>query len=226
MASKPQSSSCLPVKEGRWEGGAQSGSLVELKRRKGEIGGRPSTQLTPPDQGKQNTPAQVIGRGHLLGGPVEIAGAGWSAPKYFETPGDGQLCVWIEHLTERATSSRCGPVAQTASGKGTVYIESFSEGMGTSRPRETELTGSVAPGVASLQVSFRRHGRRRIFHTKAILAVVDGELQKSLKQPFPFGYFVVNVRGQFIARSLRVRAFDREGHFVGTSDDASWGFLP
>ena len=102
----------------------------------------------------------MIGRGHLLGGPVEIAGAGWSAPKYFETPGDGQLCVWIEHLTERATSSRCGPVAQTASGKGTVYIESFSEGMGTSRPRETELTGSVAPGVASLQVSFGDLGAR------------------------------------------------------------------
>lgn len=200
--------------------------IAEGRKRKGEIGGQPSTRLTPPDQGKQDTPALVIGRGHLLGDPVEIAGAGWSAPRYFETPGSGQLCVWIEYLAERSTSSTCGPVAQTASGKETVYIESFGEGMGTNSPRKAELTGSLAPGVASVRVSFRRQGSGRVFHTNAVLALVVGELQKSLKQPSPFGYFVIKVRGQFIARSLRIRAFDKDGHFVGASDDGSWESLP
>jgi hypothetical protein len=200
--------------------------IVESRKRKGEVGGSPSTRLTPPDQGKQTTPALTIGRGRLLGSPVEIAGAGWSAPRYFETPGSGQLCVWIEYLAERSTSSSCGPVAQTASGKETVYIESFSEGMGSNSPREAELTGSLAPGVASVEVSFRRRGSRRVFHTNAVLALVSGELQKSLKQPSPFGYFVIKVRGQFIMRSLKIRASDDEGHFVGASDDGSWEFLP
>jgi hypothetical protein len=200
--------------------------VAVAQKRQGEIGGRPSTRLTPPDQGKQTTPALVIGRGRLFGGPVEIAGAGWSAPKYFETPGDGQLCVWVEYLAERSMSSTCGPVAQTASGKETVNIESFREGMGTGVPREAELTGSLAPGVASAQVSFRRHGSRRVFHAKAVVAVVDGALRERLEQPAPFGYFAVKVRGQFVARSLRIRAFDKDGHFVGASDDGSWDFLP
>ncbi len=199
---------------------------AKVRKVKGKIGGRPSTRLTPPDQGKQTTPALVIGHGRLLGGPVEIAGAGWSAPKYFETPGGGQFCVWIEYLAEQATSSMCGPVAQTASGKETVYIESFSEGMGPNSPREVELTGSLAPGAASVQVSFRRRGSPRIFQTSAVVALISGELQKSLKQPSPFGYFVIRVRGQFVASSLRIRALDKEGHFVGASDNGSWESLP
>jgi hypothetical protein len=205
---------------------AQPASRVKVRKRKGKIGGRPSTPLAPPTQGKQTTPALVIGRGSLFGEPVEIAGAGWSAPKYFETPGGGQLCVWIEFLADQSTSSMCGPVAQTASGKETVYIESFWEGMGTNGPREAELTGSLAPDVASVRVSFRRRGSQRIFQTNAVVALVSGELQKSLKQPSPFGYFVIKVRGRFVARSLQIRAFDEEGHFVGASDDASWGFIP
>lgn len=204
----------------------QSVSPHKVKKRKGEVGGRPSMRLSSPDQGKQTTPALVIGRGHLLGEPVEIAGAGWSAPKYFESPGGGQLCVWIEYLAESWTSSTCGPVAQTASGKETVYIESFSESMGTNRPREAEFTGSLSPGVASVRVSFRRNGSRRIFQTSAVVAPVSGELQKSLDQPAPFGYFVIKVRGQLVARSLRIRALDKEGHLVGTSDNGSWEFLP
>jgi hypothetical protein len=206
--------------------GQTTAQPAKARKRKGKIGGRPSARLTPPDQGKQTTPALVIGRGHLLGGPVEIAGAGWSAPRYFETPGGGQFCVWVEFLGGWSTSSMCGPMAQTASGKETVYIESFSEGMGTNSPREVELTGSLAPDVASVRVSFRRRGSRRIFQTSAVVAVVSGELQKSLKQPSPFGYFVIKVRGQVIARSLRIRALDKEGHFVGASDDGSWEFLP
>jgi hypothetical protein len=210
----------------RKEGQGPASPTAEGRKRKGEIGGRPSTRLTPPDQGKQTTPALVIGRGRLPGGPVEIAGAGWSAPRYFETPGGGQLCVWIEYLAEKSTSSRCGPVAQTASGEETVYIESFSEGMGTNRPREAEFTGSLSSGVASVRVSFHRHGSRRVFHTNAVVALVSGGLRKSLQQPAPFGYFVIKVRGQLIARSLRIQAFDKEGHYVGASDDDSWEFLP
>jgi hypothetical protein len=206
--------------------GAQPASLVKKRKRKGEIGGRPSTRLAPLGDGKQTTPALVIGRGALLGDPVEIAGAGWSAPKYFETPGGDQFCVWIEFLAERSTSSMCGPVAQTASGKETVYIESFGESGGTGRPREAEITGSLAPDVASVQVSFRRHESRRTSHGHAVVALVNGELQKSLKQPAPFGYFVTKVRGRIVAKSLQIRAFDKEGHFVGASDDASWDFIP
>lgn len=207
-------------------GEQQSASPIKVRKRKGEIGGLPSTRLTPPDQGKQTTPALVIGRGSLPSGPVEIAGAGWSAPKYFETPGGGQLCVWVEFLAEQSTSSMCGPVAQTASGKETVYIESLRESTETNGPREVELTGSLAPDVASVQVSFRRHGSQRIFQTNAVVALVGGELQKSLKQPASFGYFAIKVRGRFVARSLRIRALDKEGNFVGASDDGSWESLP
>lgn len=98
--------------------------------------------------------------------------------------------------------------------------------MGTNRPREAELTGSLAPDVASVQVSFRRHGSQRMFQTSAVVALVSGELQKSLKQPAPFGYFVIKVRGRFVARSLRIRALDKEGNFVGASDNGSWEFIP
>lgn len=213
------------AREGRERQGATS-TIAVAQKRKGEIGGRPSTRLTSPDHGKQTTPALVIGRGRLLGGPVEIAGAGWSAPRHYEAPVDGQLCVWIEYLAERSTSSTCGPVAQTASGKETVYIESFREDAGTGTPREAELTGSLAPGVASAQVSFRRHGSRRTSHVKAVVAVVDGALQERLKQPAPFGYFAIKLRGQITASSLRIRAFDEAGNFVGVSDAGSWEFLP
>lgn len=241
---KDGASFVYPINAGPgWEGGFQPVIVTEppvegdprgqataqpakMRKGKGKIGGRPSTRLTPPDQGKQTTPALVIGRGHLFGGPVEIAGAGWSAPKYFETPGGGQFCVWVEFLAELSTSSMCGPVAQIASGKETVYFESFREGMGTNGPREVELTGSLVPDVASVQVSFRRRGNPRIFQTSAVVAFISGELQKSLEQPSPFGYFVIRVRGQFIASSLRIRALDKEGHFVGASDDGSWEFIP
>lgn len=200
----------------------QPASLVKVRKRRGKIGGRPSTWLTPPDQGKQTTPALVIGRGHLFGEPVEIAGAGWSAPKYFEPPGGDQFCVWVGFASK---PSVCGPFAERASGEETVYIESLWEGWGTGG-QSVELTGSLAPDVASLRVSFRRHGSPRIFQTSAVVAIVSGELQTRLKQPAPFGYFVAKMRGRVVINSLRIRALDKEGHFVGASDDGSWEFLP
>lgn len=203
--------------------GAEAASASSTK---GTIGGPPSTPLPPPDQGKQTSPALVIGQGRLFGDPVEIAGAGWSAPSYFETPGGGQLCVWIEYLAEQPTSSMCGPVAQRASGNEAIYIESFAEGMGTNGPREVDLSGSLALDVTSVQVSFRRRGSGQIFHANAVVAAVSGELQERLKQPGPFGYFVVKARGKVITRSLRFRAFDNEGHFVGVSSGVSSEFLP
>lgn len=54
--------------------GQMAAQPAKVRKGKGKIGGRPSTRLTPPDQGKQTTPALVIGRGHLLGGPVELDG--------------------------------------------------------------------------------------------------------------------------------------------------------
>lgn len=105
-------------------------------------------------------------------------------------------------------------------------MESFTEGTGTNSPRELELSGSLAPGVASVQVSFRRRGSVRIFHTKAAVGAVSGELQERLKQPGPFGYFVVKMRGKVIAGTLRFRAFGREGHFVGASHGLDSEFLP
>lgn len=205
---------------------AQSSTTGRVRKHKGEIGGPPSTRLAPPDQGMQTTPALVIGRGRLFGGPVEIAGAGWSAPSFFETPGGGQLCVWIEYLVDQATSSMCGPVAQTASGEETVYIESLGGGMGGNGSRETEIAGSLAPDVAFIRVSFSRQGTRRLFDADAVVAHVGGELQKCLKQPASFGYFVIKVRGRFIERSLRIRAFDKEGRFVGASQGVSSESLP
>lgn len=204
----------------------QAPSLVKTRKRKGAIGGRPSALISSPTQGRRTTPALVIGRGSLLGGPVEIVGAGWSAPRYFETPGDGQLCVWVELLAAQESSLTCGPVAETASDGKAVHIEAFREGGNSRGPREAEIAGSLSPDVASISVSFGRRGSPRIFHAKAVVARVSGDLQTSLKQPNPFGYFVSEVRGRFIARSLRIQAFDKEGHLVGISQGLSSEFLP
>jgi hypothetical protein len=80
----------------------------------------------------------------------------------------------------------------------------------------TELSGSVAPGIASVQVLFRRHGGPKQHRLDAVVAQVSGELQSRLKQPAPFGYFVAEMRGLPVKGSLRVRALDAQGDTVAS----------
>jgi hypothetical protein len=183
---------------------------------KGEVGGPPSIPLGPPDEGKQMTPAVVIGRGTTFGGAVELVSYGWLAPRDSAPPGGrNQFCIWIEHLPDEISPGTCDAALDPRGGR-EIAIDDVIHGLGSAAQRFTEIGGRVSPDVASVRVAFRRPGNRS-YTVAAVVGQVAGELQAKLKQSAPFGYFAAKIHGLVSLKSIRVRALDASGLVIDTT---------
>jgi hypothetical protein len=181
----------------------------------GEVGGPPTLKLGPPDEGKRRSPALVIGRGQTFSGPLEIVAYGWLAPK--DTVGAGasgkQFCVWTESLPDEISFGTCDlPLTE-----GPISVDSGGGRIGPPKDRFTEVGGRLSPEVKTVRLDFRRSPDGRLLHVKAIVAQVDGELRRRLKQSARFGYFTARIRGTVATGAFRARAFDSAGNEIGQS---------
>ena len=180
----------------------------------GQVGGPPTIALGPPDEGKRTTPDVVIGRGDTFGGPVELVAYGWRAPHdAIPSSPRKQFCVWVEYLPEEISYGTCNR-ALDPSYEGKVIIDSRVQALGPPGQRYTEIGGRLAPGVASVQVSYAS-GDHKLSVVNATVAQVTGSLQHKLHQPAPFGYFDAKIPDLVRFSAIRVRAYDRSGNFVG-----------
>lgn len=179
---------------------------------KGQIGGPPDLALGSPDEGTRTTAPLVIGRGETFNGPVEIVGYGWSAPKDSGSSSQNKLCVWMEYPPREINFATCDSMLGSVHA---MQIDNFTQIVRPRGLRSTEIGGRLGSGVVSVQIVYRRPGGQR-FQLNATVAQVSGQLQKALKQPAPFGYFVAKVRGLIGLKAFRVQAFDATGHVVGS----------
>jgi hypothetical protein len=187
---------------------------------KGQVGGPPTLPLGQADEGKKITPALVIGRGSSYDGPVEITAYGWRAPPDTGSTGK-QYCVWVEYLPDDIQSGTCASPLEPLDSGGPISIDSELQGISPKPRRYTAIGGRLTPEVASVRVSYRRHGSKKRFHVKAIVAQVSGKLQQRLGQPGPFGYFDAKIRGLVPLSRVRAQALDASGHVIGSADHLS-----
>lgn len=92
--------------------------------------------------------------------------------------------------------------------------------------RSTTVGGRVAPGAAAVRLYFHRPKRGKRRRVDALVAQVDGDLQRRLKQPAPFGFFYARVRGVVrfgVVRfgAFRAQALDSSGTVSGTAGGGS-----
>jgi hypothetical protein len=181
----------------------------------GQVGGPPTIALGPPDEGERTTRDLVIGRGDTVTGPVELVAYGWLAPRDSLPPGPRkQLCIWVEHLPKEISPGMCGPLLDPEGGQ-KIAIDDRIGRLGKPAQRLTEIGGRLTPDVASVRISYRRNGHKA--SGKAVVAQVAGELQDRLRQPTPFGFFNLQIRGQVPWRSIRVQAYDDAGAVLETA---------
>lgn len=176
---------------------------------KGQAGGPPTNALDPPDEGRQTSPELVIGRGETVEGPVEIVAYGWE-PESGSGPAD--FCVWVMHPTHILPGA-CEAAPRRA---GSIGMEMRIRLIEPRSERATYIGGLVSPDVESVRISFRRPGSSRRFRVKPILGRVQGELQRRLRQPVPFGFYYAPVTGLVNFGQVRAEALNAEGEVVGT----------
>ncbi|HVY77515.1 MAG TPA: hypothetical protein VG898_03315 [Solirubrobacterales bacterium] len=201
------------------QAGTQSPSRVKVRKRRGRVGGRPTIPLGPPDEGKRTTPDFVIGKGRTAAGPVELVAYGWLAPRdSLPIAPRRQVCVWVEHLPREISPGFCGPLLAPDGGR-KIVIDDRVQALGKPAQRSTEIGGRLTPDVDSVRVSYRRNGRK--LSEMAVMARVDGDLQRKLHQPTSFGYFDLRVRGQVPWGSMQVQAYDRKGALLATAGEGA-----
>jgi len=177
---------------------------------RGQVGGPPTINLGPPDEGKQTSPELVIGRGTTVGRSAEIVAYGWEEEE--DSP-PADFCVWAEQLPDQVLFGACKTAPSQA---GAIGMEMKIQAL---KPRSTQATyigGLVSPDVRSVRITFRRPGSARLFHAHPILGRVQGDLQQRLRQPDPFGFYYTQVRGLIKFRHVRAEALDAEGKVIGT----------
>ena len=178
---------------------------------KGQIGGPPTIKLGPPDEGKQTSPALVIGRGRTSGGPAEIVAYGWESEP--DSP-PADFCVWIEQPLE-VLPGACGLAPADA---GSIGMEMKTLAIRPTWARATYVGGLVSPDVASVRISFRRPGFKKLFRVSPVLGAVGGDLQQRLRQPAPFGFYYARVNGIVSFTQVRAEALDAEGNVIGRTE--------
>jgi hypothetical protein len=176
---------------------------------KGQVGGPPTINLGPPDEGRQTSPELVIGRGRTVEGPAEIVAYGWEEESD-SSPAD--FCVWVEQLPGEVLFGACEVAPWRA---GSIGLEMKIQRLGPKSTRATFVGGLVSPDVVAVRVSFRRPGSNRRFHATPVIGRVQGDLQQRLDQPAPFGFYYAQVSGLVPFRHMRVEALDAEGKVIG-----------
>lgn len=180
---------------------------------KGEVGGPPTVRLGPPDEGTQTSPSLVIGVGSVVDGPVQIVAQGWEG-EADSPPAD--FCVWIEQPPDDIQFGTCG-LALERGGRRSVAVDMDVQTVAPKSARATSVGGRISPDVTAVRLYFRRPGSRKRHRVNAIVAQVDGELQRRLGQPAPFGFFYAKVRGLIPFGAFRAQALDASGRVIGTA---------
>ncbi len=176
---------------------------------KGQVGGPPTLNVGPPEEGMQTTPALVIGRGQNYDGPVEIAAFGYKPPPGSGL-GDKQVCIVVEYpKTDDIEFEVCGLPTQK------VEITSQQQQVAPKSSRYTEAGGFVESDVASVRVTFHRKGKKK--HAKVTLAKITPDLQEKLGLAKDLGYWDTKVPGLVNFKSFRAKAFDANGKLLGTA---------
>jgi hypothetical protein len=178
---------------------------------RGQVGGPPTIELGPPDEGRRTSPALVIGRGRTAGGPAEIVAYGWRGPDDSD-PED--FCVWVEQLPAEILFGACGAAPPRA---GSIGMEMKIKRIQPRSVRATFIGGVVSADVASVRISFRRPDSSKRFRARPVLGRVKGDLQQRLRQPAAFGFYYAQVNGLVSFRHVRAEALDAEGRVIGTS---------
>ena len=106
-----------------------------------------------------------------------------------------ELCTWIEYVPGYTMFGSCDAVSSVGKGH-PVNVGLEAQITNPKLGQSTEVGGLLASNVASVELRFRRLDRARTERAKAAVAQVSGELQRRLKQPAPFGYFVAKIKGQ------------------------------
>jgi len=194
-------------------------AAVAMAGQRGQVGGPPTLALGPPDEGRRTTPDLVIGRSDAFLAPVELVAYGWLAPRDSLPSGPRkQLCIWVEYLPKEISPGMCGPLLDPE-GDQKIVIDDQIQALGKPAERFTEIGGRLTPDVVAVRVSYRRDGRRA--SGMATVAQVVGRLQERLRQPVPFGYFDLKIRGLVPWRSVRVQAYDSTGAIIGSAGGPS-----
>jgi hypothetical protein len=179
----------------------------------GEVGGPPTVELGPPDEGIQTSPARVIGVGSVVDGPVEIVAYGWE-PEADSPPAD--FCVWVARPRRRENEfGTCGRSLDKTK-RGAITLDMEIQTIAPKSARATSVGGRVSPTVDAVRLSFHRPGSKKQHRANSIVAQVSGALQQRLGQPAPFGFFYAKVRGAIGFGKFTAQALNAEGEVIGT----------
>jgi hypothetical protein len=179
--------------------GAESAAIS-----KGKVGGPPTIPLGKPDEGERTTPDLVIGRGRDFGGPVELVAYGWRSSGLGEAPQEG-VCLWAEYISRHLVNFQSCLLTDESRPGGVIEINTGTQQVQPKNSRWTQIGGWLSPEVSAVRVSFHRPGRDGSFRAAAVVARVNGELQRMLKLPEPIGYYTVRVRGLLPRRLFTVQ---------------------
>ena len=149
----------------------------------------------------------MIGRFRQPTGHIEIVAYGTKGA----VANSHELCTWIEYVPGYTMFGSCDAVSSVGKGH-PVNVGLEAQIPNPKLGASTEVGGLLAPNVASVELRFRRNDR-----AKATVAQVSGKLQRRLKQPAPFGYFVAKIKGLVAAKAIEVRAYDARGRLLDST---------
>jgi hypothetical protein len=148
----------------------------------------------------------------MLGRSAELVAYGWKQPSD-SLPAD--FCIWVGRPPD---VNEFGTCASALSGTtGAIAIDMQIQAIAPKAARATTIGGRIAPEVAAVRLYFRRRNGAKRHRVDALVAQVNGDLQRRLKQPNPFGFFYVQVRGLVPFKSFKAQALDPSGNVIGTA---------
>lgn len=193
-------------------------------RKVGIVGGPPTIPLGKPEEGERTTPDLVIGRGRDFEGAVELVAYGWRSRGPGEAPQEG-ICVSAEYIPRRETSFQSCLLTEESRAGGASEINTGTQQLQPKNSRWTQIGGRVSPDVSAVRVSFHRPSQDRSFRAPAVLARVNGELQRRLKLPEPMAYFTARVRGLIPRMLFSVKTAVGGGQFSSVTGARARTFL-
>jgi hypothetical protein len=179
---------------------------------KGEVGGPPSIELGSPDEGTRTSAALVFAVGSAFDRPVELVAYAYKSPA--DSP-EAVFCVWAEKPSQEIEYGTCA--AALSETESPIVFDMQTQQLRPKPERSTVLGGRITPEVAAVRLYFRRPGTQKRVTVDALIGQVDGDLQRRLKQPAPFGFFYAEVRGLVRFRAFKAVALDSSGEVIGTA---------
>jgi len=148
----------------------------------------------------------------VLAQRLELVAYAWKPPA--DSP-EADFCIWAERLPKEIEFGTCA-TALNAETKA-VAIDMQIQQISPRHARSTTVGGRIAPEVAAVRLYFHRPSSKKRLRVDALVSQVDGDLQRRLKQPAPFGFFYARVRGLVRFSVFKAQALDSSGNVLGTA---------